>query len=78
MFTSNLKAVSRNVIRNKVLSAISIPGLGIGLGCIIILMALIIHERSFDTFIPEHSNVYRIVFGSSAQTHYPLAKSMAN
>lgn len=77
MILSDLKSAIRNILRNRVTSIISILGLGIGLGCIIILVALIIHERSFDTFIPDHRNVYRIIFGTSANTHYPLAESMA-
>jgi putative ABC transport system permease protein len=40
-------------------------------------VALIIHERSFDTFIPEHRNTYRILYGTSAMTQYPLAEAMA-
>lgn len=77
MAYSDIKAAIRSIIRNKVPSAISILGLGIGLGCIIILMALIIHEKSFDTFIPDYRNVYRIILGTSAQTHYPLPERMA-
>jgi putative ABC transport system permease protein len=77
MFRSNIRSAIRSIFRNKVTSAISILGLGIGLGCIIVLTALIIHERSFDKFIPDHKNVYRINFGSSSQTQYPLAETMA-
>ncbi len=77
MIIPEIKRAARSIVRNKVTSTISVLGLGIGLGCIIILMALIIHEKSFDTFIPEHRSVYRIIFGSSAQTHYPLSEAMA-
>jgi putative ABC transport system permease protein len=77
MISSDFKTAIRGIIRNKVPSIISILGLGIGLGCIIVLMALIIHEKSFDRFIPGYQNVYRIVFGNSVQTQFPLAESMA-
>ena len=77
MIISDFKTSIRNILRNKIPSAISILGLGIGLGCIILLLALILHETSFDRFIPDHRNVYRIIFGNSAQTHYPLAETMA-
>ena len=77
MITSDLKAAIRSILRNRIPSAISILGLGIGLGCIIVLMALLIHEKSFDRFIPGFQNVYRIVFGTSAQTHFPLVETMA-
>ncbi|MCJ7449841.1 MAG: ABC transporter permease [Bacteroidales bacterium] len=76
MISSDFKTSIRNILRNKVPSAISILGLGIGLGCIILLLALILHETSFDRFIPDHRNVYRILLGNSGLTQYPLAESM--
>jgi putative ABC transport system permease protein len=76
LIISNLKNALRSILRNKVQSFISIIGLSIGLGCIILLMALILHEKSFDRFIPDHRNLYRIVFGQSGLTQYPLAEKM--
>ncbi|HPR13290.1 MAG TPA: ABC transporter permease [Bacteroidales bacterium] len=77
MILSDLKAAIRSIIRNRLPSAISILGLGIGLGSIILLAALVIHERSFDKFIPDRKNTYRILYGTSALTQYPLAEVMA-
>jgi putative ABC transport system permease protein len=76
MITTDFKIAFRNIIHNKVQSAISILGLGIGLGSMILLAALIVHEKSFDRFIPDYSNVYRIIFGPSPGTQYPLAEEM--
>src|ERR1035437_5109060 len=76
MITSDIKIAVRNILRNKVQSLISILGLGIGLGSIILLLCLIVHENSFDRFIPEYQNVYRINFGQSTGTQYPLAEEM--
>ena len=76
MILTDFKIALRNILHNKVQSAISILGLGIGLGSIIVLMALIIHEKSFDRFIPDHSNVYKIIFGNYPGTQYPLAEEM--
>jgi putative ABC transport system permease protein len=76
MISSDLKIAVRNIRRNKLLSAISILGLGIGLGSIILLMALIIHETSFDRFIPDYPNVHKIIFGQSSLTQYPIAEEM--
>lgn len=78
MIIPDIKSAIRNITRNKVTSVISIFGLGIGLGCILALMALIVHEKSFDRFIPGYKNVYRIIRGTTANTQYPLAESMAN
>jgi putative ABC transport system permease protein len=78
MSATDFKTAIRNIKGNKVQSIISILGLGIGLGCIIVLLALILHETSFDRFIPAHKNVYRIMFGESSSTQYPLAEEMKN
>jgi putative ABC transport system permease protein len=72
----DLKIAVRNILRNKVHSSISILGLGIGLGSIILLIALIIHENSFDQFIPGYREVNRILFGQSYNTPFPLAEEM--
>ncbi|HEX2920062.1 MAG TPA: FtsX-like permease family protein [Bacteroidales bacterium] len=74
---SDFLVAFRNIIRNKVESAISILGLSIGLGCLIILLALIVHERSFDRYIPGYRNVYRILLGEDNLTSYPLAERLS-
>ncbi len=76
MILLDLKIAVRNLSRNKVQSAISILGLGIGLGSIILLLALIVHETSFDKFIPEYRNVNRIIYGQTYNTSFPLAEEM--
>ncbi len=76
MILIDLKIAVRNISRNKVKSSISILGLGIGLGSIILLMALIVHETSFDKFIPDYRNVNRIIFGQSSNTPFPLVEEM--
>jgi putative ABC transport system permease protein len=76
MTTSNFKIATRNLKRNKVQSAISILGLGIGLGSIILLLALIVHETSFDKFIPGYRNLSRIIFATTYNTAFPLAEEM--
>lgn len=73
---TDFKIAVRNIFRNKVQSSISILGLGIGLGSIILLMALIVHETSFDKFIPGYRNVNRIIFGQLYNTPFPLAEEM--
>jgi putative ABC transport system permease protein len=76
MISTDLKIAFRNIARNRVVSVISILGLGIGLGCIILLVALILHETSFNSYIPGNRNVYRVLFGNSGVTAYPLAEKM--
>ncbi len=78
MVIPDLKTAVRNIVRNRVQSVISILGLGIGLGCTILLLALILHETSFDKFIPDHQNLFRVMYGGSSGTQYPLAEQMKN
>lgn len=76
MITTDFKIAFRNIVRNKVTSIISIIGLGIGLGSLILLQALIIHETTFDKFIPDYRNLYRVNFGQNCFTQYPLGEEM--
>lgn len=76
MISTDFKIAIRNILHKKVQSAISILGLGIGLGSMILLMALIVHEKSFDKFIPDYPNVYKVIFGSNGFAQYPLGDEM--
>lgn len=76
MITTDLKIAVRNILCNKIQSSISILGLGIGLGSIIVLMALIVHETSFDKSVPDYRNVYRVIWGPNCLTAYPLANEI--
>jgi putative ABC transport system permease protein len=76
MIVKDFRIAVRNIIHNRIQSAISILGLGIGLGSMILLMALIVHEESFDKFIPDYQNVYKVIFGSNGFAQYPLAEEM--
>ena len=76
MFWINLKTALRNILSNKVQSVISIIGLGLGLGSILLLTALIVHERSFETCIPGYRNVYKVTFGDDCKSAFPLGEQM--
>ena len=76
MFATDFKIAVRNILRNKVTSTISIIGLGIGLGSLILLQALIIHETTFDKFIPGYKNVYKVNFDQRCLLPYPLGEEM--
>ena len=76
MILTDLKTSIRNIIRNKTTSIICIIGLGIGLGSLILLQALIIHETTFDNFIPGYKNVYKVNFDQRCLLPYPLGEEM--
>jgi putative ABC transport system permease protein len=72
----NLKLSIRGILKNKIQSIISILGLGIGLGCVFLLVLLYIHENSFDRSIPQKENLYRIIRGEDCNTSYPLGNAV--
>ncbi|MFB6341693.1 ABC transporter permease [Saccharicrinis sp. FJH62] len=74
MNSTNLKIAFRTILKNKIQTIISVAGLGIGLGSIILLSVLAIHEYSFDQFIPEKQNVYRVLLGNDCAVSYPLGE----
>jgi putative ABC transport system permease protein len=76
MISPYIKTAFRSISRNILLSTISITGLGVGLGCVLLLLTLVIHETSFDRFMPDYRNTYLINHGTSAKTPYPLAEAM--
>ncbi|NQU87798.1 MAG: ABC transporter permease [Mariniphaga sp.] len=78
MNLTNLKIAFRNIIKSKTESAISILGLGIGFGAIMLLVVLLIHEFSFDKFIPNHQLAYRVIQGDECRTPFPLGKNIKN
>ncbi len=74
----NLGIAFRSIQKNKVQSVVSILGLGIGLGSIILISMLYMHENSFDKFIPEYDRVYRVLHGSNSSLPFPMGESAKN
>src|SRR6266498_5967120 len=60
MITTNLKIAFRRVVKNKSISFISISGLTIGLTCSILLASWVLHELSYDKFMKDYNNIYRV------------------
>ena len=73
---TDFKIAYRNLLKNKIESLISILGLGIGLACIMILGILFLQENSFDKFIPDYKDAYRVQNDSRLQMPYLLAPSV--
>ena len=61
MLTNYLKIAWRNLIRQRVFSTINILGLSFGLASCLLLLGYVKHEKSYDDFHPEASQVYRVV-----------------
>ncbi len=60
MITSYFKIARRQLIRNKGYSFINIVGLSVGLACMIILVAFIKNELSYDDYFANSERLYRV------------------
>jgi putative ABC transport system permease protein len=60
MFQNYLITALRNFSRHKLYSFINIAGLTVGLACAIFIILLVRDELSYDKWIPNIQNVYRI------------------
>ena len=50
----------RALIKNKTYAFINIVGLAIGMAACLLILLFVRHERSFDTWIPGHENIYQL------------------
>lgn len=74
----NLKIAIKSIINSKIQSLVSILGLGIGLGSIILISMLYMHENSFDRYIPEKGQVYRVLHGTNSRIAFPFGETAKN
>jgi len=86
MFQHHLKIGSRQLLKNKVYSAINILGLTIGITCCLVIFIFIKYESGFDNFHPKAKETYRVVQHTKFPdqtlywntTAYPLAEALRN
>ncbi len=60
MFFSYIKTAVRNVFRNRLFSAINMIGLAFGMAVSLLMLIHVKHELSYETFIPDYKNIYRL------------------
>jgi putative ABC transport system permease protein len=60
MFRNYLITALRNIARHRLYSFINIFGLALGLACVIFIVLFIRDELSFDKWVPDSENLYRI------------------
>src|SRR5678816_4934987 len=60
MIKHYLKIAFRNLARQKILTAINIAGLSIGLACFSLFLLYAVNEFSFDRFQKNAKNIYRV------------------
>lgn len=51
----------RSFIRHKIYTLINVSGLGISIGCAILIFSLVKYNLSFDNYHPEGDRIYRII-----------------
>jgi len=77
MFRNYLVTAARNFARHKLYSFINIGGLSIGLGCAILIALFVRDELSYDRWIPDSANLYRLelTFHLAGRAPWPLAQA---
>ena len=61
MFKHYVKTAWRNLNRNRIFSIINIFGLGVGLACSMLILLYVKDETSFDKFLKNVDNIYRVI-----------------
>ncbi|HEX4270068.1 MAG TPA: ABC transporter permease, partial [Rhizomicrobium sp.] len=60
MFRNYLVTALRNIVRHRLYSLINIAGLAVGLACAVFIILFIRDEISYDKWIPDSENLYRV------------------
>jgi putative ABC transport system permease protein len=73
MFRNYLTIALRNLLRHKLYSVINIAGLAVGLACVLFIILFVRDELSYDTWVPDSANLYRVELTIYAPSRPPLA-----
>ena len=75
MFRNYLVTALRNLARHRLYSLINIAGLAVGLACAVFIILFIRDEISYDKWIPDSENLYRVehTFTVPGQAPMPAA-----
>lgn len=60
MFKNYLITTLRSLARQKLFSIVNIGGLALGLGSCLLIIALVLQEFRYDTFLPGNEDIYRV------------------
>src|SRR5580698_5004742 len=60
MFGNYFKTALRNLLHNKTYSAINMLGLAIGMAVFLLIAQYVKFERSYEDFVPDRANIYRV------------------
>lgn len=74
----NLKIALKSIVNSKIESLVSILGLGIGMGSILLILMLYMHENSFDSYIPQNNQIYRVLHGTNSNIPFIVGETAKN
>jgi len=60
VFRNYLVTALRNIAKHKLYGFINIAGLAVGLACVIFILLYIQDETSYDRWVPDSENIYRV------------------
>lgn len=60
MIKNYFKIAWRTLLKNKVFTLINVTGLSLGVAACILISVYVIHETSYDKFVPNAGNIYRL------------------
>ncbi|HEX4273591.1 MAG TPA: ABC transporter permease, partial [Rhizomicrobium sp.] len=78
MFGNYLTTALRSIARHKLYSFINIAGLAVGLACVILVVLFIRDELSFDAWVPDSANLYRVEETFMLPGRPPLRTALAD
>ncbi|MBL7110812.1 MAG: ABC transporter permease [Bacteroidales bacterium] len=81
MLKHYIKTALRNIIKNKIISIISIVGYTIGLTCALLILLYVLNETSYDRHHKNKNRIYRVIVDDmgaweQSATQYILAPTM--
>ncbi|MEO1033485.1 MAG: ABC transporter permease [Bacteroidota bacterium] len=71
MIRNYFKIAFRNLLKNKVYSAINIGGLAIGMACFLLIALFIQNELSYDHYHEKADHIYRVIHKGDADKSDP-------
>lgn len=81
MLISYLKIAFRNLLKNKVYTAINLLGLAFGIASVFLIAIYIKGELSYDRFHNQAENLYRVIWedeNPQTRTPHPMAQALVN
>jgi putative ABC transport system permease protein len=76
MLKNYLKVAWRNLLKNKVYSFLNLSGLAVGMTVALLIALWMVHEFSYDKFIPDYNQVYQVKRNASIRNEIMTTPSL--